>query len=65
MKIWCHKETGKLMLTYQVYVMWSEVRAGIKLEAPVYAGEACDNGNGVTCIFAPEIYEHFDYVGEL
>lgn len=65
MKVWIHKETFQLMITWQCYAMWSEYRENISLQCPVYVGEACENGNGVTCIFSTEIYKDFDYVGAL
>jgi hypothetical protein len=30
-----------------------------------YIGEACENKNGVTCIFGPDYLDNFEYVGEL
>lgn len=65
MKIWIHKTTGKIMLTWQCYAMWSEEREAIKLECPVYVGEACENENGVTVVFPSSIYNHFEFVGNL
>lgn len=65
MKVWIHRKSGKLMITWQAYAIWSEVRDTVKLEAPIYAGEACENENGITCLFSQGIYEEFDYIGDL
>jgi hypothetical protein len=65
MRVWMHKETGKIMITWQCYGMWSEVRDGIKLQSPIYVGEACENENGIICIFSNSIYKYFELIGEL
>lgn len=65
MKVWIHKKTGDLIISFQVYAMWSEVRDGVTLECPIYVGEACENKNGVICILSNSIYKEFELIGNL
>lgn len=65
MRVWMHKVTGDLMISFQVYAMWSETKFEVKLECPIYVGEACENPNGIICIFNNAIYEQFVLIGNL
>lgn len=65
MNIWMHKLTGKLMISFQVYAMCSETINGVTLEGPVYIGDACENENGIVCIFKNTIYDQFEFIGKL
>ncbi len=65
MRVWMHKQSGKLMISWQCYAMWSEVKSGVTLQCPIYVGEACENENGVTVIFPQSIYNDFEFIGDL
>lgn len=65
MRVWVHRKTGEIMISFQVYAMWSEVREHVILECPVYVGEACENKHGMTVIMSNKIYEEFELIGEL
>lgn len=71
MKIWIHKITGNLILSWHVY-------ASMDLDAPTgigdasynlthyqYMGEAIENEFGLTFVVGSDFLEHFEYVGML
>ncbi len=65
MRVWIFPPTGELMISWQCYA-----NVEISIDPVVanyfqYIGEACENKNGVTCIFGPDYLDNFEYVGEL
>lgn len=72
MKVWYHPQTGNFMINWQVYAcveiqdnQYQYGIHGVKLSYYQYVGEACENKNGITCIFNQEYLDNFEYIGEL
>lgn len=65
MRVWIHKETFEIVISYQVYAIVDHNYKGMIVGKPEYIGELLECGCHPPKLFSNSVYEEFEFVGYL